>query len=144
MPVLEPAQLHIIGVHFFHDFFALAKGFINPTTKGITPALNRSGQIGTENGINGTGQSLKYTKNRVRQIKEQAGHGSNGVSEYVSDEVCHGGNQIVDQHEHVNGDIPQGHEQVPNEGQRRHKCAANNPVAETLVPANLLTAATAA
>ena len=124
-PIFKPAQLHIIGIQLFHDFFTLAEGGIHPTAQAVTPALDGTSKIRTEDGINGRSQRLKHGKNSVRQIEEQAANCPNRIIEYISDEVCNGSHKVIDHHKYIHNQVPQGNEDVSDECQRRHKCAAN-------------------
>lgn len=94
-PIFKPAQLHIIGIQLFHDFFTLAEGGIHPTAQAVTPALDGTSKIRTEDGINGRSQRLKHGKNSVRQIEEQAANCPNRIIEYISDEVCNGSHKVI-------------------------------------------------
>ena len=62
--ILEAAQMKIFRILLFHDFFTLAKGGIHPTAQAVTPALDGTGKVRTEDSINGRSQSLKDGKNR--------------------------------------------------------------------------------
>nr|DAZ23479.1 MAG TPA: hypothetical protein [Caudoviricetes sp.] len=125
-PVFKPIQLQIISVHFRHYFRSLAKGFINPTAKGITPSLNRPGKVGTKDSVNGRSKRLKHPKHRISQIKEQMNHSRHRIIEYCSNEVGNRSHKVIDQNKHFSGHIPQGNEDVADKGQRRHKHPADN------------------
>ena len=68
--ILEAAQVKIFRIQLFHDFFTLAKGGIHPTAQAVTPALDGTGKVRTEDSINGRSQRLKDGKNRVRQVEK--------------------------------------------------------------------------
>lgn len=63
-------KMKIFRIQLFHDFFTLAKGGIHPTAQAVTPALDGTGKVRTEDSINGRSQSLKDGKNRVRQVEK--------------------------------------------------------------------------
>ena len=118
--------MKIFRIQLFHDFFTLAKGGIHPTAQAVTPALDGTGKVRTEDGINGRSQSLKDGKNRVRQVEKQTGHSRNRIIEYISDEVSYGCHKVVDHHKYIHNQVPQGHKDISNEGQCRHKRTTDN------------------
>lgn len=99
--ILEAVQVIVLCIDLWDDLDTCPKGLIHPTTQAVSPALYRTGKVGTEDGIDGGSDALKHGQHYVRKIKEQPRRGAQRIYEHVCHKVCHHCDYVVDDHKHV-------------------------------------------